>query len=58
MKSKSDLLTSVTTFDKIRSVIDKLPNLKSSYLETLYYEYEISQDAHLLYLALELGSNS
>lgn len=39
-------------------VLDALPNLKSAYLESLYFEYEVNFDASLLYFSLELASGS
>jgi hypothetical protein len=40
--------------------LDKLPNLKSAYIESLVYEYITSADKNLnlLHIALELGNGS
>ena len=41
-----------------KNVLDTVPNLKSAYLESLYFEYELNFDANLLYFSLALASGS
>ena len=59
LQSKSDLLKNVQTIKKVKNDLDKLPFLRSAFIESLYAEYLLNKkDKHLLSMALELGSGS
>jgi len=59
LKSKADLLPNVKSIAKIKLDLDKLPFLRSAYIESLYAEYLLNrQEKYLLNMTLELGSGS
>jgi hypothetical protein len=60
LSTKSSLPQSLKSIQSMKPHLDKLPNLKSAYIESLVYEYITSADKNLnlLHIALELGNGS
>lgn len=60
LSTRYSLIQSLTSVGELKPHLDKLPNLKSAYIESLVMEYvsRNGENLNLLHVALELGDKS